>query len=206
MLVAVLAIMIGYLFGSLLTAAGVARLKGVNLRAVGSLNPGTSNAFTHIGPGWGVLVFFGDVAKTAVPMLAARFLFQTPEWTLALVGLGSIIGHDFPVFGRFRGGKGTASVIAAAFCFHWSLGLIVFGAVIVVTGLTDWLSLGGMAASLALPIALWVGGHGFWAGAVMLAAFPLSVYAHRSNIRNILQGTEPRFRAGFAKASGMERE
>lgn len=196
----------GYLFGSVSFAiwAGNA-VRGIDVRSVGSRNAGTSNVFTEIGPKWGILTFFADVAKALVPLMIARYFFHAPNAVLITIGLGVIAGHDFPAWYGFKGGKGTASTIAVAFGLHWIAGFIVLAALLVVAIVTDSMAIAGMVSALIFPLALLIVGYGLHLGMPALAVPALSVYLHRSNIRKLLDGTEPSL-LGALKKSGTKKE
>ncbi len=121
--IAVVMIVAGYLLGSINFAIIVTRLRtGRDIRTLGNENPGTANVGRTLGRGWGAVVFFGDVLKALVPMLAARLLFFPGDGTGEILavfapGLAAIVGHARPLYHGFRGGGGAASALPVVFFF-----------------------------------------------------------------------------------------
>jgi hypothetical protein len=108
MLMGVLLVLGGYILGSVPTGYLAGRAFGVDVRKVGSGNIGTANVLRAAGKGAAVLTLFGDMLKGLVPVVAARLLTEN-EWAIAAVALAAVVGHCFPVFLKFRGGKGVAT-------------------------------------------------------------------------------------------------
>lgn len=182
----------GYLIGNFLTAMLVARLAGKgDLRNIGSRNPGTSNVFMTIGAGWGVATFLGDAAKALIPLLIARYVFHLYAPGLMALAVGVILGHDFPVFYRFKGGKGTACLLATSFGLHWIVGVVVLVTLLAVAIATNRLAIGAVVASVAMPVSLYFTGFGVTLAIVAIIIPVISLVLHRSNIRKIMDGTEP---------------
>jgi glycerol-3-phosphate acyltransferase PlsY len=182
----------GYLLGSLPTGVLLARRAGVDLRREGSGNVGATNVARTVGLGLGLLTLGLDAAKGAAPALAARG-FGLGADGMALVGLTAVLGHIFPLFTRFRGGKGVATA-AGAFAVMAPVALL--GSVVlfaVVAGLTRIVSIASLAAATALPIlAFLTGSPRATCGAALLAAVTIAA-THRDNLRRLASGTEPRF-------------
>lgn len=120
----ILCLAIGYLFGNIQTAYIVGRLNGIDIREKGSGNAGTTNTLRVLGKKAGLLVFIGDLAKSIGAVLLVYFLFryQYPQHIYLLklyAGLGSILGHNFPFYLGFKGGKGIAAMSGMILAFHW---------------------------------------------------------------------------------------
>lgn len=170
------ALVVGYLVGSVSPAVLVARAKGVDLRAVGSGNPGASNAGRALGRRTGVLVALLDIAKGAVP--AAAFGMLEHEAGL-VAGLAAVLGHVTSPFLRGRGGKGVATAAGAILGSHPLWLPVVLLTWVAVVGATRWIALASVCASLAaLVVSLVVGEDRWWAG--LLAA--VVVVRHRDNL------------------------
>ena len=199
-------LVIGYAFGLFQTGYIYGKMHGIDIRTVGSGNAGTTNALRVLGKKAGLIVFLGDVAKTVIAVVIVRLLFGTVYadsiYMLVLyTAAGVILGHNFPFYMGFKGGKGiaaTAGMIA-------SLGpwfILVEGLVFLVTFLTThYVSLGSLLVYLALVIQLvYFGQTGFFEGMAQpaltemyIVAFCLMAMAywrHRSNIKKLLTGTE----------------
>ncbi len=204
-MVRILCLGIGYLFGTFQTAYIYGRMNGIDIREHGSGNAGTTNALRVLGKKAGIVVFLGDVAKTVLAVIVVRLLFgRTHADILPLLSLyaaaGAILGHNFPVQLRFRGGKGiacTAGLIATLGPVVSVVEAITF---LIVVGLTRYVSLGSIAAVIELVVWLVVLGQTGHFGmtqprlmelylvGILLAA--MAIYRHRANIRRLLNGTE----------------
>ncbi len=199
----ILTALTAYLLGSIPTGYLVARAKGVDIRKVGSGNIGATNAFRVLGKAWGVGVLLLDFAKglgacLSVPWLVGRLLgLEDPlrgATSLALVAaVCAVLGHNFTVWLRFKGGKGIAtSAGALAALVPWAL-LIGVGVWIVLFALTRYVSLGSMAAAVTLPVATWFTTGGDIALTVLTTALGvMALLKHRSNLKRLLAGTESR--------------
>lgn len=195
-----------YLLGSVPFGLLVGRLRGVDLRTVGSGNIGATNAARAMGRGFGLVVYLLDVGKGLVPVLLAGHVVQSetqPQGAHALAavqglcGLAAVLGHCFPVWLRFQGGKGVATACAAVVGVD-PLSFVAGGLVWVLTrALTGYVGLASMLMCAAFPVA-WAMQHA--AGTVAPAGLVLAwsliailvVVRHRANIARMLAGTEPR--------------
>ena len=192
MVVIVLLVVAGYLVGSIATAVLVSRALGVaDPRSGGSGNPGATNVLRLAGRKAAALTLAGDVLKGVVPVLVARAA-ELPPAMVALVGLAAFLGHLFPVFFGFRGGKGVATALGALLGLEPILGAAVLATWLAVAGVTRYSSLAALVASVLAPGYAWVlsGDRGL-AGAVAVMAV-LLVWRHRANIRRLLAGEEGR--------------
>ena len=196
MLVTVLLAAAGYLLGSVATAVLVSRALGAaDPRSGGSGNPGATNVLRLAGRRAAALTLAGDVAKGLVPVLAARAL-DLPPGALALVGLAAFLGHLYPVFFGFRGGKGVATALGALLGTAPLLGAATLATWLVVAGVSRYSSLAALAASGLAPVYAWiVSGRPEVVGAVSVMA-ALLVWRHRANVRRLLAGEEGRIGGG----------
>lgn len=184
-----------YLIGSIPTAYLLGKLvKGVDIRTVGSGNVGATNAFRTMGAPVGVAVFAIDVLKGVV---ASR---SVPTWLLGEVsipaamacGLLAVVGHDFPCFLRFRGGKGVATTIGALLGSSPLVAGVVAGTWVLGFALTRYVSIGSMMAAAAIPLGQLGAHHPFSAVGVGSALALLMIIQHRANLQRLLTGTEHR--------------
>lgn len=187
-----LSLLAAYLVGSIDFAVVIARMHGVDIRQVGSGNPGASNVLRTLGRVPAAMVFVGDMLKglvaAAMGTLAAG---GDPRSTLAFAaGLAAVLGHCYPVFHRFRGGKGVATA-AGVLLFTIPIGGLALAAVwITVVAVLRVASAGSLAVvGLAIPAALWQGVRGP-ALVVLGAILALIVWRHRGNISRMLSGAE----------------
>lgn len=179
-----------YLLGSVPTGYILYRLKEKkDIRGLGSTNIGATNVLRVSGWKLALPVGLSDVLKGAIPVYLALRLFPEP-WVAYTAGFLAVLGHCFPVYIRFRGGKGVATSVGA-FAVLAPLPLLCAIAVwIIVVALTRFVSLGSLAAFLSLPFFILI--FGKQTGAILLgtAMFVLIVHRHRANIGRILRGTE----------------
>lgn len=199
--------LLAYLLGSIPTGFLVARARGVDIRKAGSGNIGATNAFRVLGKGWGIAVLLMDFAKglgacLLVPVVVRALLNLSVEnegaVTLALVAaVCAVLGHNFTCWLRFKGGKGIAtSAGALAALLPWAL-LIGLAVWVILFALTRYVSLGSIAAALALPFATWFTTDGDLSLTILATGLALmAILKHRSNIQRLLAGTESRIELG----------
>lgn len=200
----VLCIIVGYFLGTIPTGYLVARLRGVDIQKVGSGNIGATNVLRALGTVPAIIVVILDPLKGAVATLIPT-LAGADTWTIALTGLAAVLGNNFNVLLRLRGGKGIATSIGVFLVIDpfTSLLCIVLGLATIVVSRT--VSLGSLVGMFSLPLFVLAGGsfvvpHLFLA--VALAA--LAVIRHRDNIARLLAGTERRLGQRPAAAHSAE--
>lgn len=181
-----------YLLGSISSAILVCRLFGYpDPRTEGSSNPGATNVLRIGGKPAAALTLLGDVLKGVTPVLVARLLGLSP-FAIALIGFCAFLGHLFPVFFQFRGGKGVATAFGLLFPLYWPSGLVAGVVWLILFGLTRISSVASLSAFVAAPISLWFWLPGaFWP---MVALTLIMFLRHRSNIAKLLSGEELGFR------------
>lgn len=186
----VLVVALGYLLGSVPFAYFLARRRGIDLRQVGSGNVGATNVLRTSGAAQAVLVMCLDAAKGAFAVVMAD-RFASGQATPVAAGLASVIGHVYPVWLGFRGGKGVATA-AGAFAVLAPVALGIAGAVfVIVVWVTRYISLGSIAAAIALAVAATSDAPRLIAVGAVLAAL-IIVHRHRSNLARLMAGREPR--------------
>lgn len=190
-----LLIVAGYLLGSIPNGLLIARIHGVDLRKVGSGNIGATNVFRSIGRGWGLVVFFLDALKGFLPAFVfPRLLDFPPSWLGLACGMAAVCGHNWPVWLGFKGGKGVATSAGMLLGIAPDAAGIGFAVFAVGLAVTRIVSVGSILAAVAVPTAyFWLHGTGnrLVAGALTLMGVVV-IIKHRSNIRRLLAGTEPR--------------
>ena len=202
----VICLVIGYVCGLFQTAYIYGKSKGIDIREKGSGNAGTTNTLRTFGVKAGILVLFGDIFKCAVACLIARFIIaprMAPDINYLLVlyaAAGAILGHDFPFYMHFRGGKGIAATAGLIICFHWHffiMGVIVFfgtfftthyvslGSLLVYAGFVIQIIVEGQMGVFGMPQAAL---NEMYILSVLLAV--MAYYKHRENIKRLLKGQE----------------
>ena len=196
-----LAILLGYLAGSVPFAFLLARRAGIDVRRAGSGNVGAANVLRTAGTGRAVAVMTLDVAKGASAVALAQ-LWNAGATAAALTGAAAVLGHVYPVWLRFHGGKGVA-VAAGAFAMLAPVATaIAAGIFIVVVWLTRYVSLGSIAGTIVLPAAAWLEGVSTAVVATSGAIAALIVFRHRANVRRLCTGTERRLSRRAAGSNG----
>lgn len=198
-------VLIGYVFGLFQTGYIYGRIKGIDIREYGSGNAGTTNALRTLGTKAGVVTFMGDCLKCILAVVAVRLIFSQGYASLmplltVYTGLGVVLGHNFPFYLKFRGGKGIASTAGLILTLDPVLALIAFATFGAAVGITKYVSLGSLlfAAEFLAGVVI----HGFsgkWnlsqpqlvemyiVAAVITA---MAFFRHRRNIKSLVKGTE----------------
>jgi len=191
-------LVIGYCIGCIETAHVVGKLWKVDLRQHGSGNLGTTNALRVLGKKAGAIVFIGDIMKSVIAYLICRAVFKDNGTIAGLFGsAGAVLGHNFPFYLNFKGGKGIAVMIGmtAALAFTTDIRL-AFPNAIIGFGLafgTRYVSVGSLAFAVTLPISCFLLGFETEVVLITLCVSALAVWRHRKNIKNLINGTENRF-------------
>jgi len=192
-----IAIIVSYLLGSVSFSILFAKwLRKIDIREHGSGNAGATNTLRVLGKGPAIAVFLLDIAKGVVGTLIGLWLGDGNDWVTVACGLAAIGGHNWPVFFRFKGGKGIATTIGALIVWAFLPALIAGIVAILVIVFTRYVSLGSMVFAVLLPIVLlffnWEAAY-LW-GTIVVAV--LAVYRHRKNIVKLLNGTENKLGSG----------
>jgi acyl phosphate:glycerol-3-phosphate acyltransferase len=190
-MVTVLLIVVSYGLGSIPTGLLIARWqKGVDIRQHGSGNIGMTNVLRAVGKGAAALTLVGDLAKGLLPVLLARAWLTSP-WAVGLVGLAAIVGHMYPLFAGFHGGKGVATALGVFTPLLPGPLLIAFAVWAACVAFRRQVSVGSLAAAASLPITALLWGASAAYVLYALLAVALIWYRHRENIERLLAGTEP---------------
>ena len=191
MLLTLLFIILAYLFGSINWAIIICQLaKLPDPRAQGSGNPGATNVLRYGGKTLAALVMLGDILKGVIPVLLAKLLLLH-GLSLSLIAFAAIFGHMYPIFFRFQGGKGIATMLGAIIALSWPIGLVVIITWIIVATLFRFSSLASLVSIILLPLYIY-----FWSDRKYI--FPLLIialliiYRHRTNIKRLISKEEPK--------------
>ena len=197
----------GYFFGGVPFGLIVGRLAGVgDVRQLGSGKIGFTNSLRNMGWKWALLVVVGDVTKGAAAVLIGRLILHDP-WAAALAGVAAVLGHIFPVYAGFRGGRGVATAFGAFLGVSWPAALVVVAFSIAILAIFRYASLmsvlGVFVGFLSIVVLVRMG----WLEAEYLAFALLTMIAveisHVGNIRRLIAGTEPKLgRGGGHRPSG----
>jgi acyl phosphate:glycerol-3-phosphate acyltransferase len=180
----------GYLLGSVSSAIVIARLMGLqDPRQVGSGNPGATNVLRYGGKKAAVFTLIGDVLKGVIPVIVARALTSDPLF-IAGTAVAAFVGHLFPVFHGFKGGKGVATALGVFLALNPWVGLLLAGTWLAMAFTFRYSSLSALAASVLAPayVAWLLPGAAYLVASVIMSA--LLIARHRNNIRNLIAGTE----------------
>lgn len=190
-------ILLSYLLGSSSMALYLSKWKKVNLRSGGSKNLGASNTTLLLGWKAGALVALHDILKGVAAVMIAKWVFPQLPWIGAVAGVSCVLGHIFPFYLKFKGGKGFAAYLGMLLALNWKAALVIFVAVVVVTLLTDYIVAGTTLTVLTVPC--WLGvQHRSWLLACILCIASLVIlYKHRENYVRIYNGTEAGLRGAM---------
>jgi len=193
-----------YLLGSLAFAVIVSRLMGLaDPRTFGSRNPGATNVLRSGSKAAAIVTLLLDALKGLVPVLLVRLYgrrWGLEDGTVALVALGAFLGHLYPVFFRFQGGKGVATFIGVIFGIHWGLGLATGATWLIIAFFFRYSSLASLVSAVFAPVYFLLGDRVAWYAEtpIVLALFAMAAllaWRHRENIKRLLAGTESRLGA-----------
>lgn len=185
-----LVILGAYLLGCSSMALYLSKLRKVDFRSAGSGNLGASNATVLMGWKAGILVALHDIGKAALAVILARMLFPDLPRIGAVAGVSCVLGHIFPFYLKFKGGKGFASYIGMTLALNWKLALIVILAVVLVTLITDYIVAGTMTTIITVPVYMGIASRDALLALILLVATAVIIFKHIENFKKILNGTE----------------
>lgn len=195
------AILVGYLLGCSNLAFYISKAKKLDIRQSGSANLGAANSTIVLGWKWGVLVGAHDIAKAILSVILTRLLFPAAEYAPAAAGVACVLGHIYPFYLKFKGGKGFASYLGMVIALNWKFALVILALVILITVITDYLVLGTLTTITLSPIYFGIHHQSILLPAILLIATAIIFYRHRENIPRILKGTEIGLRSTLKKRS-----
>lgn len=189
----------GYLLGSVSTSIVTCKIMRLpDPRTVGSGNPGATNVLRSGGKKAAAITLIGDMLKGAIPVLIAMAI-SAPVDAIAVTGLAAFLGHVYPVYYSFSGGKGVATLLGVLIATNWMVGLGTIGVWLAMAFIFRYSSLSALVAALSAPIQIW-----FYSQSMVLTATTslmtiLLYWRHRSNIANLLSGKEDKIGVKKAK-------
>jgi len=185
----VLCLILGYLIGSLNFAIIYSKLKGDDIRNHGSGNAGATNVLRTYGKLPAAIVFLLDISKGVVSILLVRSVFDGMIYDCA-AALGAVLGHNFPVYYKFAGGKGVSTSLAVLLTLHYPTALVAVATFIIVVLISKYVSLSSIMAAVTAMIAAFVFFRIDVFSIFCAIIGVLCIYRHRSNIKRLLSGTE----------------
>ena len=185
-----LVIVAAYLLGCSNMALYISKMKKVELRDGGSGNLGASNATALMGWRAGITVAVHDIGKSALAVLLAKFLFPQLPLIGAVAGVASVLGHIFPFYLKFKGGKGFASYFGMTLALNWKFALVIMALVLIVTLITDYIVVGTTLTILSAPVYMGLAEHSVLLALILCIATLVIIYKHRMNYVRIYKGTE----------------
>lgn len=186
----IVAAIIGYLFGSVNMAGLISKSRGVDIKKVGSNNAGASNVFISVGKPYGVAVGAFDILKAFCASELTAIIFQSSENAAVLAGAMAVVGHIFPFWMKFSGGKGLAPFMGFVLFVDWKMFLLLGAVIIALTLITDFIAIGTLAVITVMPVYAVMMNFGFVKTAIFIALMILMWYKHFINIKRIIAGKE----------------
>jgi glycerol-3-phosphate acyltransferase PlsY len=189
-MLSIIMIFAAYLMGSLSAAIITCKLMGLpDPRTLGSNNPGATNVLRVGGKKAAAITLFGDAIKGVIPVAVAQFM-EAPPLMLSLIALAAFLGHLYPVFFGFRGGKGVATAFGALVALAWPVGLALLATWLIVAKVFKISSLSALVAACLSPLYMWLLAPAKEFIIVSIVIAFMLIWRHRSNIQNLISGTE----------------
>lgn len=185
-----IAVITGYLFGSINMANIISKSQGVNIKAIGSKNAGASNVFLSVGKKFGVAVGAFDILKAFCAAQLVAFIFPNTLDAAVLAGAMAIVGHIFPFWMKFSGGKGLAPFMGTVLFVDWRVFLIFAVLIATITLATDYIAIGTLSVSLIMPIYAQVAKYSLVSFIIFAFLAVLIWIKHADNIKRLLKGEE----------------
>jgi len=187
---------IGYAIGSVNSSILVGKLYGTDVRTQGSKNAGLTNTLRVLGKKAALMVLAGDILKGVIAVLLGLLLKKWSgdsaigELYGVMAGTFAVVGHNWPVYFGFKGGKGILTTATVIFMLDWKIGLIVLALFIIVVAIFRYVSLGSIIGSVAVPVTALALGHSAAFVVFMLILAALAIYRHKANIGRLVNGNE----------------
>jgi acyl phosphate:glycerol-3-phosphate acyltransferase len=197
----ILAAIAAYLIGSLSFAVIVSKLMGLDdPRTFGSKNPGATNVLRSGSKPAAILTLVLDALKGYIPVALVQWFgkdYGLSDGTVAMVGMAAFLGHLYPVFFKFKGGKGVATAVGVLFGVHWALGVVCVISFAIMLYFFRYVSLASLVAAVFAPVAYLFGDRVLWSAdryitLALIVIAMLLAYRHSANITRLIKGTEPK--------------
>jgi len=185
-----IASLLGYALGCSNLAYYISRAARKDIRKSGTGNLGASNATVLFGWKAGVAVAVHDAGKALLAVLLAKLMFSDLEYAGAAAGVAAVLGHIFPFYLKFRGGKGTASFVGLTMAVNWRLALVVLAILVLATILTDYIVIGTFSTIVTVPVYIGFFAHNLILMAIICIASFAIFWKHRENIGRLIRKEE----------------
>ncbi|MBQ2658744.1 MAG: glycerol-3-phosphate acyltransferase [Erysipelotrichaceae bacterium] len=182
--------LISYLLGSFNIAYFVSKAHGFDIRETGSRNAGASNMKVNFGWGAGIMTCLVDMAKAIIAMKLCAYLFPNNEIIPVLAGAMAVVGHIYPFYMGFHGGKGFASYIGMLLGLNWKFALVIMALTAIVTLISNYIVVGTLTTMAVVPLYLIFTKANIYVILIVTAVSALITYKHRINIRRIINHEE----------------
>ncbi len=205
-IIAIISYCLGSLNGAIITSKMLFRK---DIRKYGSGNAGLTNFYRNFGTKGALVVILVDIFKAVLATVIGGLLMGLFDEAMVgriFAGFCAMLGHNYPVFYQFKGGKGALTGFGAMMGVDWRVGLICITLFIVLIIVTHFASVGSLAAALSAPLTVWIFGHGGLEGVVALLCFVLVAFAHRGNIVRLIKGTESKVKFGKSAGEKLKEE
>ncbi|MDX1357608.1 MAG: glycerol-3-phosphate 1-O-acyltransferase PlsY [Clostridia bacterium] len=203
---------IGYAIGSVNSSVVVGKFYGTDVRTQGSKNAGLTNTLRVLGKKAAVMVLIGDILKGVIAILIGLLLKKWSgggsigELYGVMAGTFAVIGHNWPMYFGFKGGKGILTTATVIFMLDWRIGLIVLALFIIIVAVFRYVSLGSIIGSAAVPVLAIVFSHSVAFICFMIFLAALAVYRHKANIVRLLNGNENKLSFKKKEPKGSDNE
>lgn len=171
----------------------ISKIKNVDIKNNGSKNYGASNTMALLGWKYGILTGLHDIGKAILAICIIKTLFPMNAYLPIITGVSCIIGHIFPFYLEFNGGKGFATFIGMTFALDWKLGIIIGILIIIITLLTDYIVLGTFSTIVIVPIYIGITNNDIICSLIIFITTIIILYKHKENIVRLKNGTEMKF-------------
>lgn len=196
-------VLIGYFFGCFQTAYIIGRVvRRIDIRTQGSNNAGASNVTMVLGWKYGAITALADIVKAALAVLIVGVIFPSSRELAFVAGASAVLGHIFPFYLGFKGGKGAASLIGMLLAIDFKIAVIAVLTIVIITLIIDYIAIGSIGMFAVLPVATYVFNYPFLCTLIGVGLALLCVYKHQINIKRIIKKEE----AGLRKVVKKERK
>ena len=195
----IICILIGYLLGTINVAYIIGKIKGFDIRTKGSTNAGASNATITMGWRVGIIVGICDISKAFISVILVKSIFPDLYLSGIVAGLSCILGHIFPFYLKFKGGKGFASYLGMILALDWKFFLIMCTAIVIITLITDYIALATLTTVIVYPIYLIFTKIELIVPLLVAVVSVVMIFKHIGNIKRIMTGNEIGLRHAKAK-------
>ena len=181
---------LGYLLGSTSVATIISKSHGIDITKIGSNNPGASNVFMHIGKKYGVVVALVDILKAFISAEITLLIFPNAYNAAIIAGTFAVIGHIYPIFLKFKGGKGTATFLGLVLFYNWKIFVILIVLMALITVISNFIVFATFTAITIMLVYPYIVNDNIVVKIAFTFIFLLILYKHRENIKNLINGTE----------------